>query len=163
MQHDRLQVVELGSERWFLQQWQSHVESIPPGTCRPRLETKDLWRTKTSSHTRQDIQTCRLTSYLLLAMSLSSPIPYDAIPSLSTLHSGVPDRLTQEAVDARQRLTSQKTLPRSIARRKDVPLPPDVSKEAFYTAIKELRGVIGDDNVVLNDQPLVDGWYMEHP
>lgn len=42
-------------------------------------------------------------------------------------------------------------------------MPPGVSKEAFEKAVAELRSTIGKDNVELNDKPLVDGWYMEHP
>lgn len=84
------------------------------------------------------------------------------IPSLLSRYSGVPMRLTQEAIAAKARLFSQKTLPDSVARRKTA-LPPGVSRENFDKAMRELKAALGDENVELNDKPLVDGWYMEHP
>ncbi|KAK7883755.1 hypothetical protein LTR67_010917 [Exophiala xenobiotica] len=84
------------------------------------------------------------------------------IPDLAATYSGVPSRLSQEAIDAKSKLFSQKTLPDSVARRRTA-LPPGVSRANFDQAIAELRSAIGQDNVELNDKPLVDGWYMEHP
>ena len=74
----------------------------------------------------------------------------------------MPARLTQDAIDAKARLFSQKTLPDSVARRRTA-LPPGVSREAFDQAVADLRSALGNENVELNDKPLVDGWYMEHP
>ncbi|KAI1098321.1 vanillyl alcohol oxidase [Jackrogersella minutella] len=85
------------------------------------------------------------------------------IPSLEETHSGAPTRLSQEAQDARARLLSNRTLPVSRPRKSGVRLPPDVSLEEFEKAVKELRAAIGDANVEVNDKPLVDGWYIEHP
>ncbi|KAI0119686.1 putative vanilly-alcohol oxidase [Daldinia grandis] len=85
------------------------------------------------------------------------------IPSIKEKYSGVPVRLKQEAQVARDRLLSNRTLPVSRPRKYSVRLPPDVSLEDFEAAIKELRGAIGDGNVEVNDKPLVDGWYMQHP
>ncbi|KAI1089491.1 vanillyl alcohol oxidase [Rostrohypoxylon terebratum] len=85
------------------------------------------------------------------------------IPSLKEKHSGAPSRLSQEAKDAHARLHSNRTLPTSQPRNRPVRLPPDVSLEEFETAVKDLRTEIGDENVEVNDKPLVDGWYMEHP
>ncbi|KAI2466502.1 vanillyl alcohol oxidase [Annulohypoxylon bovei var. microspora] len=85
------------------------------------------------------------------------------IPSLDEKHSGTPVRLRQEAQDAHARLSSNRTLPSSQPRKTPVRLPPEVSLEKFETAVKELREDIGDVNVEVNDKPLVDGWYMEHP
>ncbi|XXH02587.1 hypothetical protein Hte_008965 [Hypoxylon texense] len=85
------------------------------------------------------------------------------IPSLQEKHSGAPKRLSQEAQDVRARLFSNRTLPVSRPRKGPVRLPPDVSPEEFETAVKELRGEIGDENVEVNDKDLVDGWYIEHP
>ena len=84
------------------------------------------------------------------------------IPSLATTYSGVPERLAKEAIATKARLYSQKTLPDSIPRRKTA-LPPGTSREDFGLAVLELKSALGDENVVLNDTPLVDGWYMEHP
>lgn len=84
------------------------------------------------------------------------------IPDLADRYSGVPSRLSQEAIDAKSKLFSQKTAPDSVARRRTA-LPPGVSKEAFQKAVAELQSTIGKENVELNDKPLVDGWYMEHP
>jgi len=44
-----------------------------------------------------------------------------------------------------------------------VRLPPDTTAETFATAIEDLQQLIGKDNVVINDQPLLDGWYLESP
>ncbi|KAI1408110.1 vanillyl alcohol oxidase [Hypoxylon sp. FL1857] len=85
------------------------------------------------------------------------------IPTLKEKHSGTPARLSQEAQVAKDRLLSNRTLPVSRPRNKPVRLPPDVSLENFEAAVKELRGQIGDENVEVNDKPLVDGWYIEHP
>lgn len=85
------------------------------------------------------------------------------IPSMTTIHSGVPARLSKEADAAKERLYSLKTLPDSVPRKSSVRLPPDTSQEKFDTAIVALKKVLGDDGVELNDKPLVDGWYMEHP
>ena len=74
----------------------------------------------------------------------------------------MPKRLSQEAVDARTKLYSQKTAPDSIPRRKTA-LPPGVSRQSFDRAVTDLRSALGKDNIELNDKPLVDGWYMEHP
>jgi hypothetical protein len=46
----------------------------------------------------------------------------------------------------------------------DLPvLPPGVSRSKFNSAIDELKKAIGAENVELNDQPLVDGWYLTQP
>jgi len=88
-------------------------------------------------------------------------------PLLSTErghHSGIPKRLELDAKLAKARLFSNKTVPDSVPRQRDVPrLPPNISRESFDRAMAELREVLGDANVEINDKPLVDGWYMEHP
>lgn len=85
-------------------------------------------------------------------------------PLLSnTSHSGVPQRLVAESARAKGLLYSNKTLPPSVARRRNLPLPPDISQRAYDVAIDELKQSLGERNVELNTQPLVDGWYMEHP
>lgn len=79
-------------------------------------------------------------------------------------HSGIPERLAVNAKLAKARLFSNRTLRDSVARQQEVPrLPPNISRETFNRAIAELRDILGHENVELNDKPLVDGWYMEHP
>jgi len=85
------------------------------------------------------------------------------IPKLDTVHSGVPDRLLKEADEAKERLYSLRTLPNSTPRQSSLRLPPDVSRVDFDKAIAELKTALGDKGVDLNDKPLVDGCYMEHP
>lgn len=88
----------------------------------------------------------------------------DRIPTLDEKHSGVPTRNLDEAYASKARLYSNKTVPPSRARTQDVPaLPPDVDRTTFNKAIVDLKRILGDDNVEVNDKPLVDGWYMEHP
>ena len=93
---------------------------------------------------------------------MSSPIGQSPIPRLATKYSGVPERLAQEAIAAKARLYSHKTLPDSVPRRRTA-LPPVIGREDFDQAVLELKSALGDDNVELNDKPLADGWYMEHP
>ena len=96
-------------------------------------------------------------------MSAEVPRP----PALSNLvPSGVPERLADIALAAKQKIWSYKTYNDRPNRRKgdDLPvLPPEITREHFNIAIQELRQTIGNDYVILNDKPLVDGWYMENP
>ncbi|EPS43627.1 hypothetical protein H072_2365 [Dactylellina haptotyla CBS 200.50] len=86
------------------------------------------------------------------------------IPSLDDKHSGTPARLLDEAKVLKERLYSNKTLPPSQPRRQETPvLPPDVDRATFNKAWSDLKRLLGDENVDLNDKPLIDGWYMEHP
>lgn len=89
-----------------------------------------------------------------------------SIPNLDKQYSGIPDRLLNEAKRAKSLLYSNRTdidaKPKD--RTLETPrLPPDVTRETFNTAIAELRDAVGSQNVELNDKPLVDGWYLEHP
>lgn len=86
----------------------------------------------------------------------------DLIPSLTSIYSGVPERLVREAEAAKARLFSRKTVKESPSRRTKA-LPPDVDQETFDQAIAQIKASLGDENVVLNDKPLVDGWYMQQP
>lgn len=90
--------------------------------------------------------------------------PFSPPPSLSANYSGVPDRLAEAGIESKTRLLSKRTLPESIPRKLDVPrLPPDTTRAEFNQAIGELKQILGADHVAVNDKPLVDGWYMEHP
>ncbi|KAI5805218.1 hypothetical protein EDC01DRAFT_362620 [Geopyxis carbonaria] len=85
-------------------------------------------------------------------------------PTLDDKHSGVPAHMADYAAQSKAQLYSNRTMPDSIARSQEVPvLPPDVSRPAFNGAIDELKKLLGDANVEINDKPLVDGWYIEHP
>lgn len=84
-------------------------------------------------------------------------------PTLDEVHSGGPPRLAKEAESIRTHLYSKRTLPPSQPRKSGLRLPPYVSLETFTKAIEDLQSQLGPENVVLNDQPLVDGWYLEHP
>jgi hypothetical protein len=86
-------------------------------------------------------------------------------PTLLEKHSGVPTRLVDQAKRAKGLLFSRRTkedrAPSSTPRR--VQLPPDTTQEKFDEAIAQLRAVVGDQYVQVNDGALIDGWYMEHP
>lgn len=85
------------------------------------------------------------------------------IPTLSSSHSGIPIRLEKEAGIAKEKAYSLRTLPESVPRQYPLKLPPNTTQEKFDIAITELRSLLREDGVELNDKPLVDGWYMEHP
>ncbi|KAF3908987.1 hypothetical protein ABW20_dc0108379 [Dactylellina cionopaga] len=86
------------------------------------------------------------------------------IPTLNDTHSGTPVRLLKEAQEHKNRLYSNKTVPPSWPRKQEVPvLPPDVDRTTFNKAIGDLQRLIGKENIEVNDKPLIDGWYMEHP
>jgi len=85
-------------------------------------------------------------------------------PLLSEVYSGIPKRLEQDAKVGKDRLYSNTTIPDSVPRQGEVPkFPPNTSKEKFNRAMTELKERIGTANIKINDKPLVDGWYMEHP
>lgn len=71
-------------------------------------------------------------------------------------------RLLDDARKARDANERNKTVepvsgPRKLA------LPPDCTEERFHVAVKALRLLIGVENVDVVDQPLDDGWYLNHP
>ncbi|EPQ50565.1 vanillyl-alcohol oxidase [Gloeophyllum trabeum ATCC 11539] len=85
-------------------------------------------------------------------------------PLLSEKHSGIPERWAEQCKESKARLYSLKTLPASVPREGELPvLPPGIDRPTFNTAIAELKETLGEEHVELNDKPLVDGWYMEHP
>jgi hypothetical protein len=81
---------------------------------------------------------------------------------------GAPPRLYSLEKIVKQKIDDNKTveldgLPRRETA-EDLPvLPPGVSRGKFNAAIEELKKAIGAENVELNDQPLVDGWYLSQP
>ncbi|KAK3986359.1 hypothetical protein QBC44DRAFT_352420 [Cladorrhinum sp. PSN332] len=97
-------------------------------------------------------------------MAPSSGAKFSPPPTLSSKHSGLPERLLKIGSDSKNRLLSKRSLPESAPRQQDVPrLPPDTTRAEFEQAITELKAVLGSQNVDINDKPLQDGWYVEHP
>jgi FAD/FMN-containing dehydrogenase len=84
-------------------------------------------------------------------------------PVLDEVYSGAPSRLDAEAENTFSRMLSNRTLAKSETRKTGLRLPPDTSLEEFENAISDLRGKIGAENVEVNDKPLDDGWYLDHP
>ncbi|EPQ57456.1 vanillyl-alcohol oxidase [Gloeophyllum trabeum ATCC 11539] len=85
-------------------------------------------------------------------------------PLITEKHSGIPERYAEQCKQSKARLYSNKTLPPSVPRDGELPvLPPDVDRDTFNKAVAELTELLGAENIELNDKPLVDGWYMEHP
>lgn len=85
-------------------------------------------------------------------------------PTIDDVYSGSPKRLAKEAVAVKDLLYSSRTLPFKQSRRATLCLPPGISREVFNDAIRDLRGQIGEGNVIVNDTKyLEDGWYIEHP
>lgn len=130
-------------------------------TCRNAVE---LFRTSVSNLLSFKIASSSAFYTRTLRFSIPTNMSGStSIPKLSAVHSGVPARLSNEALATKEKTYSLKTLPNSVPRRSPVRLPPGVTRDAFDKAINELRKVLGKDNVELNDKALVDGWYMEHP
>lgn len=85
-------------------------------------------------------------------------------PTLEEKHSGVPPRLVEQAKRAKDLLQSRRTASKaSTSQQRSLHLPPYTSRQKFDEAIAKLKEAVGDEFVHINDQPLVDGWYMEHP
>lgn len=82
------------------------------------------------------------------------------VPRLTSNYSGIPERLYNEAVTAKEKTQSLKTLPHSKPRSSPIRLPPDTSQDQFDAAIAALRRLLGEAGFEVNDKPLVDGWYM---
>lgn len=55
--------------------------------------------------------------------------------------------------------------PESIPRQQDVPRPPQTQRRPSSPGHLglELEQMLGDEHVVINDQPLLGGWYVENP
>ncbi|KAF3399468.1 Vanillyl-alcohol oxidase [Talaromyces pinophilus] len=83
-------------------------------------------------------------------------------PTLSEKHSGIPSRLYEKAQYAKSLILDIATKEQND-RKRGVAIPAGVEKNTYMKAIDELAQQLGKENVELNDQPLKDGWYMEHP
>lgn len=82
------------------------------------------------------------------------------IPTLATAHSGIPSFLLEKAQRAKDAVFETRTKGRNERRRLPV-LPQGVEQDVFFQALAELKTELGEENVEINDKPLVDGWYME--
>ena len=83
-------------------------------------------------------------------------------PTLDNKHSGIPVRLTEQAKRAKGLLSSRRTVSEAPKRR-TLHLPPYTTRQKFDDAIAQLKKTVGSEWVHINDEPLIDGWYMEHP
>ncbi|KAK3353810.1 hypothetical protein B0T25DRAFT_545411 [Lasiosphaeria hispida] len=84
------------------------------------------------------------------------------VPTLPGTHSGIPTYLLDKARKAKVDVFDGRTKPTKDRQRLPV-VPQGIEREDFLAALAELQGQIGDENVEINDKPLKDGWYMEHP
>lgn len=84
-------------------------------------------------------------------------------PLLDEVYSGAPSRLDAEAETTYSRMLANRTLEKSKTRKTGLRLPPDTTLEEFKRAISDLKNRIGAENVEVNDKPLDDGWYLDHP
>ncbi|KAK7206961.1 glycolate oxidase [Myxozyma melibiosi] len=93
-------------------------------------------------------------------MAPSVPAP----PVMEEFYSGIPSNLLDRAHAAKERLMSQKTAPDTVVRDEELPvLPPYTTRDKFNSAMAALSRILGASNVEINDKPLKDGWYIEHP
>ncbi|KAI3337199.1 vanillyl alcohol oxidase [Xylariaceae sp. AK1471] len=82
------------------------------------------------------------------------------VPLLSEKYSGIPECLLEKAQHAKAHALSVTTKTQSTRQRAPV-YPQGVEEGVFDKAVDELREELGAAHVILNDQPLKDGWYME--
>lgn len=80
------------------------------------------------------------------------------VPLLSEKHSGIPEWLLAKAQDAKAHVLSVKTKTEEDAKPRTLVYPPGVEESVFDKAVETLREQLGAEHVVLNDQPLEDGW-----
>ncbi|KAK4182619.1 hypothetical protein QBC35DRAFT_546643 [Podospora australis] len=84
------------------------------------------------------------------------------VPILPEAHSGIPSYLLAKATKTKQTVFDGRTKP--VRDRQRLPVVPQgICREDFLKALDDLRQQIGGEYVSVNDRPLVDGWYMEHP
>lgn len=71
-------------------------------------------------------------------------------------------RLLEQAKEALAANERNKTV-EPVSGQRSIALPPDYTLDKFDAAINALRKAIGAENVQIADQPLNDGWYLNHP
>lgn len=79
------------------------------------------------------------------------------VPLLSETHSGIPEWLLEKAQQAKAHVLSTTTKIQGTKQR-TLAYPLGVEARIFDEAVDELREQLGREHVVLNDQPLKDGW-----
>ncbi|KAI1344139.1 hypothetical protein F5Y15DRAFT_410990 [Xylariaceae sp. FL0016] len=84
------------------------------------------------------------------------------IPLLSEKHSGIPEYLHEKAQEIKAEILNRRTKTAGPRKRGTV-VPQGIDESAFVSALNELREQLGSEHVDINDKPLDDGWYMEHP
>ncbi|KAK0621842.1 hypothetical protein B0T17DRAFT_618235 [Bombardia bombarda] len=94
-------------------------------------------------------------------MPLSQEATSD-VPTLPGTHSGIPTFLLEKARKAKEGVFDTRTKPTKERQRLPV-VPLGIERDEFMKALKELGEQLGEEHVEINDKPLVDGWYMEHP
>ena len=84
------------------------------------------------------------------------------VPTLPESHSGIPKYLLEKAQEAKQGIFEGRTKPQNERQRLPV-VPQGIERDDFLKALAELKEQLGSEQVEINDKPLKDGWYMEHP
>lgn len=79
-------------------------------------------------------------------------------PTLAEAHSGIPERLLHKATYAKSLVYNNKSVPDTIPLERGLPVPQGISKQAFLSAIEELRTLLGADHVEVNDKEIKNGW-----
>lgn len=81
-------------------------------------------------------------------------------PTLGEKYSGIPERLLEKATEVKRQTYALLTTD-VVERKEDTQLPvipKGYSRSRFNQAVQTLRSQIGGENVVLNTEPLNDGW-----
>lgn len=81
--------------------------------------------------------------------------------SLDNLRIKIPDFLLPDAKSTLELVNANATKSTDGPADRVLALPPDTTREHFDKAIAALRLLIGDDNVILNEGSLNDGWYLD--
>ncbi|KAK4160364.1 hypothetical protein QBC43DRAFT_270712 [Cladorrhinum sp. PSN259] len=84
------------------------------------------------------------------------------VPTLPEVHSGIPKYLLEKATRAKNSVLEGSTKTQKKRQRLPV-VPRGIEREEFLKALGELKEKLGAEHVEVNDKPLNDGWYMEHP
>lgn len=81
------------------------------------------------------------------------------VPTLQETHSGIPTYLLEKARLAKEEVFNTRTKQRNERQRLPV-VPLGIERDVFLQALTELKGELGEENVEINDKPLVDGWWV---
>ncbi|OQV04397.1 FAD linked oxidase, domain-containing protein [Cladophialophora immunda] len=84
-------------------------------------------------------------------------------PQYPATYSGIPERLLHKAIREKSRLWKNQTKEDQTPRERGLAIPAGIGRSEFLKALDELTTTLGKEHVVLNDQPLEDGWYLEQP